>query len=72
MYKITCEQLQQVHENCVHSRNKLLDSGRNLTSLKRLGRLYHMIAPLKTTVLSLYVFTLFLFTFNKCFSLKWK
>ena len=24
MYKITCEQLQQVHENCAHSRNKVL------------------------------------------------
>ena len=72
MYKITCEQLQQVHENCAHSRNKVLASGRNLASFKWLGRLYHMIAPLKTAVLSSCAFALLLFTFNKCFSFKWK
>ena len=72
MYKITCEQLQQVHENCAHSRNKVLASGRNLASFKWLGRLYHMIAPLKTAALSSYAFALLLFTFNKCFSFKWK
>ena len=72
MYKITCEQLQQVHENCAHSRNKVLDSGRNHASFKWLGRLYHVIAPLKTAVLSSYAFALLLFTFNKCFSFKWK
>ena len=72
MYKITCEQLQQVHENCAHSRNKVLASGRNLASFKWLGRLCHMIAPLKTAVLSSYAFALLLFTFNKCFSFKWK
>ena len=35
MHKITYEQIQQVHENCVHSRIKVLNSGRNFASLKQ-------------------------------------
>ena len=34
MYKITHEQIQQIHENCDHSRIKFLNSGRDLASLE--------------------------------------
>ena len=34
MYKITYEQIQQVHENCVHSRINVLNSGRDFNSLR--------------------------------------
>ena len=47
--KITYEVIQQVHENCVHSRMKVLNSGREFASLKWFGRLFLLIATLKTT-----------------------
>ena len=34
MYKINYEEIQQLHEKCVHSRIKVLNSGRDFVSLK--------------------------------------
>ena len=38
MYKVTYEQIQHVHENCVHSQFKVLNSGRDFASLKWFGK----------------------------------
>ena len=70
MYKTTYEQIQHAHENYVHSRMKVLNSGRDFASLKWFGRLVHMIASLKTNVLGPYVLVLHLFSFIKCFHLR--
>ena len=57
MYKVTYEEIHQVHENCVYSRIKVLNFGRDFAS-------FHMIALLKTALLSPYVFVLLSFSFN--------
>ena len=69
MCTVTYEMIQEVHENCVHSRIQVLNSGRGFASSKCFGRLFHMIAPLKAAASSTYA--QLLFSFNNCFPLRW-